>query len=70
MLSPNGAVFSLGAINDLNATVLEAEEMHPFVPIGGNRLLLWVISFFLKRAIARHLREMRTDKVIWGPKRV
>jgi hypothetical protein len=24
------------------------------------RLLLWVISFFLKRAIARHLREMRT----------
>lgn len=25
------------------------------------RLLLWVISFFLKRAIARHLREMRTS---------
>ena len=24
------------------------------------RLLLWMISFFLKRAIARHLREMRT----------
>jgi hypothetical protein len=24
------------------------------------RLPLWVISFFLKRAIARHLREMRT----------
>jgi hypothetical protein len=23
------------------------------------RLLLWVISFFLKRAIARHLRQMR-----------
>ena len=25
------------------------------------RLPLWVISFFLKRAIARHLREMRAD---------
>src|SRR5260370_30150866 len=24
------------------------------------RLLLWMISFFLKRAIVRHLREMRT----------
>ena len=24
------------------------------------RLLLWVISFFLRRAIVRHLREMRT----------
>jgi hypothetical protein len=27
------------------------------------RLLLWVISFFLKRAIVRHLREMRTGEV-------
>jgi hypothetical protein len=27
------------------------------------RLLLWVISFFLKRAIAQHLREMRTSGV-------
>jgi hypothetical protein len=27
------------------------------------RLLLWVISFFLKRAIARHLREMKTSGV-------
>ena len=25
------------------------------------RLLLWVISFFLKRAIVRHLREMRAS---------
>jgi hypothetical protein len=23
-------------------------------------MLLWMISFFLKRAIVRHLREMRT----------
>jgi hypothetical protein len=28
------------------------------------RLLLWVISFFLKRAIVRHLREMRTTGVV------
>jgi quercetin dioxygenase-like cupin family protein len=28
------------------------------------RLLLWVISFFLKKAIARHLREMRTLGVV------
>ena len=28
------------------------------------RLLLQVISFFLKRAIARHLREMRTSGVV------
>jgi hypothetical protein len=27
------------------------------------RLLLWVISFLLKRAIVRHLREMRTSGV-------
>ena len=27
------------------------------------RLLLWVISFFLKRAIVRHLGEMRTSGV-------
>ena len=27
------------------------------------RLLLWVISFLLKRAIARHLRDMRTSGV-------
>jgi hypothetical protein len=27
------------------------------------RLLLWVLSFFLKWAIARHLREMRTSGV-------
>ena len=27
------------------------------------RLLLWAISFLLKRAIARHLREMRTSRV-------
>jgi hypothetical protein len=27
------------------------------------RLLLWVISFFLKRAIVRNLREMRTSGV-------
>jgi hypothetical protein len=27
------------------------------------RLLLWVISFFLKRAIARHLREMKGGAV-------
>jgi hypothetical protein len=26
-------------------------------------LLLWVISFFLKRAIVRHLREMKTTRV-------
>jgi hypothetical protein len=26
------------------------------------RLLLWLISFFLKGAIARHLREMKTSK--------
>ena len=25
------------------------------------KLLLWLISFFLKRAIARHLREMKTS---------
>jgi hypothetical protein len=28
------------------------------------RLLLWVISFFLKRAIVRHLREMRTKEEV------
>jgi len=28
------------------------------------RLLLWVMSFFLKRAIVRHLREMRTSEGI------
>src|SRR5262245_27082572 len=28
------------------------------------RLLLWVISFLLKRAIARHLREMKTSGVV------
>jgi hypothetical protein len=28
------------------------------------RLLLWVISFFLKGAIVRHLREMRTRGVV------
>ncbi len=28
------------------------------------RLLLWAISFLLKRAIARHLREMRTTGVV------
>ena len=28
------------------------------------RLLLWVISFFLKRAIVRHLREMRTNEEV------
>jgi hypothetical protein len=27
------------------------------------RLVLWVMSFFLKRAIVRHLREMRTRGV-------
>lgn len=27
------------------------------------RLLLWVMSFLLKRAIARHLEEMRTSEV-------
>jgi hypothetical protein len=31
------------------------------------RLLLWVISFFLKRAIARHLREMRTKGEVVVP---
>lgn len=32
------------------------------------RLLLWVISFFLKRAIVRHLREMRTvELLVTGP---
>jgi len=25
--------------------------------------VLWIISFFLKRAIARHLREMRTSRM-------
>ena|SRR5438034_839949 len=28
------------------------------------RLLLWVISFFLKRAIARHLRELKSTGVM------
>jgi hypothetical protein len=37
--------------------VTRSFQLHPrSVPA---RLLLWVISFFLRKAIARHLREMR-----------
>jgi hypothetical protein len=31
------------------------------------RMLLWIISRFLKQAIARHLREMKTSEEVGRP---
>lgn len=40
--------------------IVRSIEMHPKSAV--TRPLLWLISFLLKRAIARHLEQMRHDK--------